>query len=295
MIANLQELVAPLTEDEFVVRMRARKITFQPSSGVHRFRGLLDWDALHALITNVKIPPNNLRVYMRMQQIPPIFYSQNDKVNPAMLARLFEQGASLVVGHLPPHLPALETICQAIKLRVGETIWPGAIVSTGTGLAIELHYDSYDLIILQVEGTKRWRIYGSPVCNPVRGMLKPQPPSGEPIFNEILQPGDFLFVPAGYWHQCETGPGRSLHLSIFFAPPTGWHAVPALTSELLADEIFRVPLTRLGDAEQLSAHEVMLKRRLIEKIERLSLTEFLAANGTAEPTASELGNRQSAN
>jgi hypothetical protein len=53
MIANLQDLVAPLTEEEFVARMRARKITFQQSSERHRFQELLDWDALHALITNV--------------------------------------------------------------------------------------------------------------------------------------------------------------------------------------------------------------------------------------------------
>jgi hypothetical protein len=273
--------------------MRARKITFQRSSGVHRFRELLDWDAFHALVANVKIPPNNLRVYMRMQKVPPIFYSQDDKVSSAKLAQLFEQGASLVVGRLTPHLPGLEAICQAVKLRLGETIWPGAIASTGTSLAIELHYDAYDLIVLQIEGTKRWRIYDSPVRNPIKGMPKQRPPSGEPIFNEILQPGDFLFVPAGYWHQCENGPGRSLHLTIFFEPPKGWDAVNALTSKLLADEIFRVPLSRLADAEQLSAHEVALKKRLIEEIEKLSLAEFLAANSAAKSPTSEFVDRQS--
>jgi len=292
MITSLQDLVAPLTKDEFIARMRARKITFQRSSDINRFRELLDWDALHALITRVPISPNNLRVYMRMQKILPIFYVENDRVNAAKLAQLFEQGASLVVGRLPPNRHGLEAICQAVKLQIGENVWSGAIVSTGTSLAIELHYDAYDLIILQVEGTKRWRIYGSPVDNPIKGMPDQKPPSGDPIFSEILQPGDFLFVPSGYWHQCDNGPGRSLHLSIFFEPPTGWHAVNALTSKLLTEEIFRLPITRLVDAEQLSTHELALKKSLIEKIEQLSLTEFLAANGSAGSTTSKFVDRQ---
>jgi hypothetical protein len=51
---------------------------------------------------------------------------------------------------------------------------------------------------------------------------------------------------------------------------------------LLTDETFRVPLTRLADADKLSAHEAALKQHLIEKIGQLSLAEFLALNDTAD-------------
>jgi hypothetical protein len=276
MISSLQDLVAPLTEEEFIALLRERKITFRRSPGVHRFQELLDWDTFYALITSGKIPLAELRVFIHTRLVPQIFYTQNERVDQAKLARLIDRGASLIVSHLDPHVPGLETICQAIKLRVGETIWPAAIVSTGTSGALELHFDYQDNIILQIEGTKLWKIYGSPVCHPMFDMPKQTPPSGEPIFIEMLEPGDFLFVPAGYWHYCENGPGRSLHLGILFQPPAGWDVFNKLTKKLLADEIFRVPLTRLSDAEQLSAHEVALKQRLIEKIERLSLAEFLA-------------------
>jgi ribosomal protein L16 Arg81 hydroxylase len=104
----------------------------------------------------------------------------------------------------------------------------------------------------------------------------PLPPKNAPIFDEVLQPGDFLFVPGGNWHHCEAGPGRSLHLGIFIIPPAGWHAVKALTSQLLAEEMFRTPLTRLKGPSELAALEADVKKRLIEKIDRLKLDEFLA-------------------
>ena len=106
-------------------------------------------------------------------------------------------------------------------------------------------------------------------------MPKQSPPENAPVFDEVLQPGDFLFVPAGNWHHCEAGPDRSVHLGIFIIPPTAWHAVKAIASQALSEETFRTPLTRLEDASELAALEAELKNRLIEKIGQLKLNEFL--------------------
>jgi ribosomal protein L16 Arg81 hydroxylase len=127
-----------------------------------------------------------------------------------------------------------------------------------------------------VEGAKRWQIFGPPVLNPVRGMAKQAAPQGAPVFDEVLQPGDFLFVPAGHWHHCQTVSGKSIHLGIFFIPPTGWHAARALASRLIAEEFFRTPLTRLEGASGLAALEAEVKQRLIEKISAMQLREFPA-------------------
>jgi ribosomal protein L16 Arg81 hydroxylase len=91
-----------------------------------------------------------------------------------------------------------------------------------------------------------------------------------------LQPGDLLFLPAGYWHHCENGPERSLHLGIFLIPPTYLHVVKAVTSKLVADERFRLPLTRIAHASELAELEADLKKSVIEEIKRLELQGFLS-------------------
>jgi ribosomal protein L16 Arg81 hydroxylase len=102
------------------------------------------------------------------------------------------------------------------------------------------------------------------------------PQDTAPIFDEVLEPGELLIVPAGNWHHCQAGPGRSIHLGVFIIPPTGWDAVRALTANLLAEEMFRRPLTRLNGPGDTAALEVELKKRIVEQVNQLKLDTFLA-------------------
>ena len=200
------------------------------------------------------------------------------KVDGAKLDAFLADGFSVVVLNIEAFVPALAEICNEIKSKTHENSYVGAVVTSGTNRgAFKLHFDPEDLIILQVDGTKRWQIFGPPVANPVRGMPKQPLPEPEPIFDEVLEPGDLLFVPAGNWHHCESGLSTSVHLGVFFIPPTGWHAVDDLIQPLLSDETFRAPLTRLEGAAALDMMETEVKNRLIEKIGNLKLGEFVAA------------------
>ena len=96
----------------------------------------------------------------------------------------------------------------------------GVIVTTGTGGALKLHRDQQDRVIVQVEGSKRWQIHGPSVSERTPGIAGEFPPKGAPIFDNFLMAGDVLFLPGGYWHKCENGPGRSLHVMLFLDRPT---------------------------------------------------------------------------
>ena len=74
-----------------------------------------------------------------------------------------------------------------------------------------------------------------------------------------------LFVPGGYWHRCESGFSTSVHLGIFFLPPTAWHVIDQTIRPLITDEFFRRPRTRLNEENALATVEADLKKRLIAK------------------------------
>ena len=209
-------------------------------------------------------------------------------VDIAKVEGFLADGYSLVVTPIQSYVPSLAVLCEDIASQLSEQIKVGVVVTTGCGGAFKLHYDPEDLIILQVEGTKRWRIYGPAVPNPVIGMPKAPPPAEPaPLLDEVLRPGDLLFLPAGNWHHCENGPGRSLHLGIFCIPPTCLHVVRTLLAQLVHDEMFRIPLTRFEDDSELAKLEGDAKDRLIESVRQLKLSEFLSKSDAQETPNAE--------
>jgi len=278
--STLEELVAPLTEDEFLASQRQRKLVHLRSANNGCYSQLAGWAALRRLLAQGAYPSRreHIRVVRESEPAPTGRYLRNGKADIVRLEECLKDGFSIVLNHIEEHVPALDTLCQNLRARRQENTHVGAIVTTGAEGAFRVHYDPEDLIILQVEGRKRWHIFGPPVSDPLRGMVKPSPPPQDapPDFDEVLEPGDFLFVPAGYWHHCQTLTGRSIHLGVFFIPPTSWNAVKTLTAELLDEPLFREPLTRVENAAQLAALEAEVKKRLIEKISAMSLRDFPA-------------------
>ena len=275
---TLEELVAPLTEAEFLGFLRERKVVHLRSANDGCYVPLAGWEALRRLIEHGEYPRGDyFKVTKESKLAPTRCWMSNGKVDTDRLEQCLADGFSIIVTHIEEELPALRALCQSISVRLQETSYAGVVVSSGAEGAFRTHYDVEDLVILQVEGAKRWQMFGPPVSNPVRGMAAQSPPPGPPCFDEVLQPGDLLFVPAGHWHHCQTMSGKSIHLAIFLYAPTSWHATKALTSQLLTDELFRAPLTRVGDVTQLEALEAEVKRRLIEKIGALRLREFPAS------------------
>jgi ribosomal protein L16 Arg81 hydroxylase len=202
------------------------------------------------------------------------------KVDPAKLDAFLASGYSVVVLRVEAHVPALAAVCNEIKARMREGSQVGAIVTSCAGAgAFKAHIDAGDLVILQIEGTKRWQVFSPVVPNPVRGMPKQTLENPQPILDEVLEPGDLLFVPAGYWHHCESGLSTSVHIGVDFLPPTGWHAIDDTIRPLVSDELFRIPLNRLDEA-RFEAVEQEIKDRAIETIKALKFEDFVARHTT---------------
>ena len=273
-IPDLNRLVAPLTEAQFLALLRERKRSFLPASDPRRFETLLNWEALNHLLDSGTFPLQRLRVLRESTPIPTILYLKDGRLSSTALSNLLDKGVSLILNDLNKYVPALQLLCNSITRRTSEQISAAAVVTSGRGGALECHCDDVDLIILQIAGTKRWQIFGPSV-------VAESPPQGGPVFDRVLQPGDFLFLPAGQWHHCENGPHRSLHVSILFDPPNGRHIMTALASQLLSAEIFRRPLTRHSNLETLAAHEAALKAHLVDAIKAISLASFLTEHAAS--------------
>ena len=286
-IVDLPSLVQPLTEAEFLSCLRQRRPTLVRGGGPQRYETLLDWQALNHLIGSSIYPSDRLQVVRESIPIPATFYVKGGRIEPAALSGLLNEGVSLVFSGLEDFVPRLRTLCDNIAVRTVEQISIAAVVTSEQGGPLDRHFAYEDLVILQIAGAQRWRVYDAPALNPVRGMPAPRDARGGTTFDEMVQEGDFLFVPAGHWHSRDNGPARSLHAKILFDPPNGRHLVAAFAQEWLSEETFRRPLTRHASGESLAAHEDALKAHLVDKVQRWSLAGFLA-EAASRLTAAEI-------
>ncbi|GGI88951.1 cupin domain-containing protein [Shewanella gelidii] len=67
------------------------------------------------------------------------------------------------------------------------------------------HIDNYDVFIIQGQGLRRWQV-GEKGVYPARGSRSDTPliEDFEPMIDEVLEPGDILYIPPGFPHRGQT-------------------------------------------------------------------------------------------
>jgi ribosomal protein L16 Arg81 hydroxylase len=83
----------------------------------------------------------------------------------------------------------------------------------------EAHYDAIEGFILQIDGSKSWRIYKPEQRLPLAIAAAPtlEGPLGEPLMEIELHAGDLLYLPRGYIHEAFTSECSSLHVTVAVA------------------------------------------------------------------------------
>jgi hypothetical protein len=216
---GFDDLIAPLTPADISALWRSRELKLQRRTDENRFAALFDWNILWRLIEDGILTPQECRVTYNRHAVPPVFYTDENKLNPERLARLLDQGTSLRVARLHTHVPAISAALRDAATNGIGIISAYCVVTSGCGGALKTHFDPEDLIILQVEGSKRWRIYDPRALEPLRISADEGPPQMPPLIDIVLERGDVLYMPSGYWHLCDNGPARSLHLALLLRPP----------------------------------------------------------------------------
>jgi cupin superfamily protein len=284
MISTLADLVTPLSEEAFVAHLRGRTpVVLRGAGAGDRYLALTDWDDFVGRVLRGDIPAKTVRLTKNAIPVPSVFYCDGDTPKSQVIERAMAGGGSIVVHGVEAYLPSFSGLCADIAARMGERVTAGVIATTGDGGALRLHYDDADLVILQIEGAKRWIIQDDPVIYPVPGMRKYRVENDKaPKLDVVLEPGDLMLLPGGYRHHCENLANRSLHVGIFFLPLTAPGVLELLVREMVEDVAHRRPL-RFDKAEVAQA-EAALKDELLAVIRGLSLPDLIARHQvTAAP------------
>lgn len=146
---------------------------------------------------------------------PEDYTTDGSTLDVAKLFQLFEEGATVTLAFLDTVLPSLETFCREIELALSMPLQANVYLTPPNEQGANVHYDTHDVFVLQVSGSKWWTIYDAPLPLPLSGQVfdpdihRP----GAPTQEFELTAGDVLYIPRGWLHEARTTNGTSLHIT----------------------------------------------------------------------------------
>lgn len=160
------------------------------------------------------------------------------------------RGATLIVDAAHELSPPLQTLCAGLSADFTCFCQANLYASWGETQGFDVHWDDHDVFVIQVEGRKRWRLYGPTREAPLSAGDPPDHlASSEPREDIVLEAGDLLYLPRGYWHAAVGLGEPTLHLTVGLTRRTGIDFLHWLAGPAAEDAAFRADLPfEHGDA-----------------------------------------------
>ncbi len=223
------------SSEGFVSEYLGRRWLHAQSDPRDRFADLLSLAQLDEVLGTYGVKLPTIRLVRADEDIPSSEYVWRDgMVDPAQAARLFSEGATIIFGALQDRHEGMRRLCAAVAEQVCARTQTNIYLTPPDSQGFKPHWDTHDVYVLQVEGSKRWRIYGGGPEQPLQDQ-KFDPKAHEPGEVEAeftLEAGEVLYIPRGIMHAAVTTEEISLHITLGVMPYT-W-------SDLLVDCVSEV-------------------------------------------------------
>lgn len=174
-------------------------------------------------------------------------------------------GFTLGLRHAEQHDPALAELAAGFCRDFAAPIDIHLYVTPAGQPGFGWHYDAEDVFVLQLRGAKEWLLRKNTV-NPwplVEALPEDMAYAREimPLLRCPLAAGDWLYIPAGYWHATRAGQDESVSLSVGVKSLTALDALDALRRRLVHSLLWRQRLPPLGTASTLTPEALLAHYR----------------------------------
>ena len=295
MIHNLSDVLEPLTSQEFFNSCWGK--SFRHIQGwPGKFTKTFTWVDLNEILCKYRLDFPRMRLVHNTKVIPPESFlkydqSRRDKrafsprLQAAALTEHLRQGATLIVDHVEELCESIMDLASNLERTFHERIEVNAYVGWYASSAFDLHNDDHDVIVLQVTGKKCWSVYGMTTPNPISQYIGPKTELPQtPLWEGVLEDGDLLYIPRGWWHKVAQLDEPTIHLTFGIYNSTGIDLLAWLTKHLRANQTFRIDLPRFASKAEQEAHIRQLRDELLVEFNSELLERFFRhSDGMAEP------------
>ncbi len=244
----LARIVAPISTEVFFDEYFEAQPLLVARNDADHFAGLLSLEHVDRIIATLDLRWPDISLINAARKIEPDEYiRQGDVVDVAQIFSLHADGATIILNHLHTLHSPLADFCAALELEFSCPIQSNVYVTPPDAKGFKAHFDTHDVFILQVHGSKRWRLYGTPIELPTRGQgdEASQDSPCAPTKEFVLNSGDTLYIPRGLVHDAMSCNDTSVHVTVGVLSYTWTDALlEALAAVCLNDPTFRRSLPR---------------------------------------------------
>jgi hypothetical protein len=173
---------------------------------------------------------------------------------PSLYDRLRE-GATLILDAVNEFGGPLKQLCNGLASEFSASSQANLYACWGQSQGFDVHWDDHDVFVIHLDGAKRWMLYGATRPSPLRRDLRDEHRRpDEPLEEIVLQAGDMLYLPRGYWHAAVGVGGPTLHLTVGLTRKTGHDFLTWLADQSLAEDLVRADLPLERDDAALGEH-----------------------------------------
>lgn len=128
----------------------------------------------------------------------------------------YGKGATVSLPYLHRTWRPLSSLCTRLEEALDYTVHANVYITPGEAAGFPPHYDTHEVLVLQVAGRKRWLIDEPPLKLPHTSQeFKSAGYTPGPRRMEIeLVAGDALYLPRGYVHSTKTSEDHSAHVTL---------------------------------------------------------------------------------
>jgi ribosomal protein L16 Arg81 hydroxylase len=178
----------------------------------------------------------------------------------------------LIVDSVHELLPPVKSVSRALTAIFGEDVRINLYLGGKESAGFPIHWDIDEILIVQVWGRKHWEVYPSSKKYPLpEDKALDYDIPGNMIWKGVLEEGNLIHVPRGFWHRAWTTDSLSCHLTV---------TIPACTGL----DLLRFALERCGGIEELRKNipgsgdflqrRDLLMQRLLEVMQGIDEKDF---------------------
>lgn len=193
--------------------------------------------------------------------------------DPARVAEYFRSGATVAWHDIDHFHSPTRDLCSRLEEQLGCVAHAVAFATPPGKQGLNIHYDAYEVFVIQVSGTKTWTVYPQLRPLPTENLGLNPKNLEEPVLVTDLNPGDCLYVPWGSPHCAKSNDSTSIHLSLSMRRPSYKELLlQALEVEQDPHITGDLPLLAPGfidESEEFSA----IKKHLSDNIRALNISQ----------------------